>query len=622
MEGAVISAKIVLDSIGPNGARLTTLEVTHPRMIHADFMTHRNFSRNASSSRAIPVEQLMAKIEAAPMMPVFWGKNQKGMSASEELVGDDRAEAERLWIEGRDYCVKLAKRLGYSKEKGGLNLHKQLANRVVESWMFITVVLTATEFDNYFALRVEAGAQPEIDLPAKLAKKAIESSEPQKLLSGQWHLPYVTRFDEEDLRSRGFSEERLCNISVGRCAAVSYLKQDSSKDALDDENRANDRLRPSGHMCFDRETEVLTETGWKAWVDVDTEDRLLAVNPSTQAAHFEKPLALHAYHVQEPLYFIAGQQLDLAVTANHRMVVSARKNDGTWTPFGFEEAREIEGKPRRYLKSVHFEGHGDVPAYDRSPAFMRLMGFFVGDGYTPGGNQISFHLKKQRKIDFLHSLGFPTRELAHNKLVVEMPGLGNWFRSNCYLSDRQKKIPEWALALSDVQAEALLDGLRNSDGSSRRRTWVYSTTSQQVADVLQALLHLHGKVGSFSFTNYNGGRAIRVNVSERVTPRVETNQSGRSLSYEESFRAYEGMVYCATTSTGALLVRRNGHVVVSGNSPFEHVAQAMSDYAWAKYARELSEAWIQRRVPVGNLWGWKQYRKMIANEHDFSRLRR
>lgn len=256
------SAKVILDSIGPNNARLTTFEVTHPRMVHADFMTHRMFSRNASSSRAIPVEKLLAKIEAHPVMPVWWGKNQSGMQAAEELEGEALAEAKRLWLEGRDYNVKLARALGAA------GLHKQLANRVVEAWMFITVVLTVTEFDNYCGLRIDAGAQPELDFPAKLTRDALNASTPMLLESGQWHLPYVTGYDADELRTKDFTEERLCSVSVGRCAAVSYLKQDGSKEALDDERRADERLYPSGHMSpFEHVAQAMTSDEWFDYAD-------------------------------------------------------------------------------------------------------------------------------------------------------------------------------------------------------------------------------------------------------------------------------------------------------------------------------------------------------------------
>lgn len=259
-DNSMYGARVILDSIGPNGARLTTLEVTHPRMVHADFMTHRMFSRNASSSRAIPVDALLEKIERAPVMPVWWGKNQSGMQAASELEGDALEEAKRLWIEGRDYNVSLARRFKR------IGLHKQLANRVVEPWMFITCVLTVTEIDNYFGLRIDAGAQPELDFPAKCARDALAASQPRELRSGEWHLPYVTGYDEAELRARGFGDDRLRSVAVGRCAAVSYLKQDSSQEAVDDERRAMERLYPSGHWSpFEHIAQAMTTDEWRIY---------------------------------------------------------------------------------------------------------------------------------------------------------------------------------------------------------------------------------------------------------------------------------------------------------------------------------------------------------------------
>jgi hypothetical protein len=165
--------------------------------------------------------------------------------------------------------------------------------------------------------------------------------------------------------------------------------------------------------------------------------------------------------------------------------------------------------------------------------------------------------------------------------------------------------------------------MKNSDGSLRRKTWVYTTTSRQVAGMLQALLHTRGKVGSLTFTPYGdeGKMAIRVNVSDRTTPRVEPNQQGRSLSYKEALVPYEGSVYCATVSTGALLVRRNGKVAVSGNSPFEHVARPMLHEEIHEGVITVDGAWLDdhpgpTEAFSGNFRGWVQYRKTIPREHD------
>jgi hypothetical protein len=248
-------AKIILDSVGPNGARLTTFELSYPRIVHAELMTHRIFSRNSASSRAIPTEKLLGRIEEDPMLPVWWGKNQAGMQAREELTGDALARARWLWLQAVKTGVQFARELG---ETG---LHKQIANRAAELGMFITVVLTATEFDNFFALRDHAAAQPEIADVAGKAHRLWKDSRPRELTAGEWHLPYVTGYDAKGVIAMEYGADAICRISVGRCAAVSYLNQ-GKQDPPADLARA-DKLAAAGHMSpFEHVAQAMTEDEW------------------------------------------------------------------------------------------------------------------------------------------------------------------------------------------------------------------------------------------------------------------------------------------------------------------------------------------------------------------------
>jgi thymidylate synthase ThyX len=257
-------ARVILDSIGPNQARLTTFELTYPRFIHAEFMTHRLFSRNAASSRAIPTEKLLARIERDPAMPVWWGKNQSGMQAKEQLPDDAIEEVKSSWLFGLGQMLHLAGRFK------NIGLHKQIANRVVEPWMNITVIVTATELDNYWGLRVDPDAQPELQHISSLALSAYNESTPRKLASGEWHLPYVTGFDEEDLRAQYFlslpsdeADRTLCQISVGRCARVSYLTHDGKRDPMADQTLA-EKLAQSGHMSpYEHVAQAMEAAEWK-----------------------------------------------------------------------------------------------------------------------------------------------------------------------------------------------------------------------------------------------------------------------------------------------------------------------------------------------------------------------
>jgi thymidylate synthase ThyX len=231
--------KILADSIA-SGVRLTTHQVTYPRMVHSEVLTHRQFSRNSSSSRAIPIEKMLENVKRDPVMPVWWGRNQKGMQAEVEMTGAEKTEAQELWLNARDRAVASAEMLLSH------GLHKQLVNRVVEPWMWITVIITATEWDNFFALRCNKDAQPEVRKIAEMMRDAMALSKPDELEPGAWHLPLVDEHEDEGIfHEEGFST--LVKLSVARCARVSYLTHEGKRDVPAD-LALYDRLLTSGHM--------------------------------------------------------------------------------------------------------------------------------------------------------------------------------------------------------------------------------------------------------------------------------------------------------------------------------------------------------------------------------------
>lgn len=216
-----IKAKIIEDSISPHGIRLTTFQLQYHRYIHGEFMTHRVFSRNASSSRAIPVMTMLKQVWNDPAMPVHWGANMPGMQAKDQLTGWRAKVARGLWrAAGKVACV-----FAYGLSKVGL--HKQVANRILEPWQLIHVIITATEFANFFELRDHADAQPEIRVLAKAMREAYKANAPTRRIFGEWHLPYISY--EERL---AFSFGELIKASAARCARVSYLTHDGVKPVI------------------------------------------------------------------------------------------------------------------------------------------------------------------------------------------------------------------------------------------------------------------------------------------------------------------------------------------------------------------------------------------------------
>jgi thymidylate synthase ThyX len=237
-----IQAKIIEDSISTAGKRITTFQLMYPRFIHAELMTHRVFSRNASSSRAIPVSKMLEMVRDDPAMPIHWGRNQPGMQAKEELLLGDRMHAKQLWHEAAIKASFIAEKM---MEVG---LHKQVANRILEPFQHISVVLTATEFDNWFELRAHEDAQPEIQYLAREMQLIMAGSTPKALAPNEWHLPYITDDDRTNIVTflkqgritrdeprQSEINEMLCRISAARCCRVSYLKHDGTTAAIDED---------------------------------------------------------------------------------------------------------------------------------------------------------------------------------------------------------------------------------------------------------------------------------------------------------------------------------------------------------------------------------------------------
>ena len=217
------------------------------RFILPEIGTHRIFSKNVASSRAIPVRKLLEMAELDPAMPLFWGKNQPGMSAAQELEGEALEQAKDAWNKARLNAIESAKHLF------DLGLHKQTANRLLEPFVYTTAIVSATDFRNFYALRTsKETVQPEMFALATMMLKAQRESEPVTLSFGEWHLPLVKDGEVVDL-------ELAKKCSVARCARVSYLLTDGTNPSLEKDVDLHDKLLKSHHMSpFEHQATPLT----------------------------------------------------------------------------------------------------------------------------------------------------------------------------------------------------------------------------------------------------------------------------------------------------------------------------------------------------------------------------
>jgi len=226
-----MQVEVVLASKGgDNCPNLYTIRMRYPRIIHGEILTHRVFSRNGRSSRAVPVKTMLAELMQIPFVPWHWGKNQKGMQASEECNemikipdwGDVNFHGtpktyshtrEEAWLSARDAAVSHAEAFmaaGY---------HKQIVNRLLEPFAWMDTLVTSTSWNNFLHLRDHVDAEPHLKDLARMVRQAIEEADVEKIEHDNWHLPYITQEDRENL---GGHKMNLIKVSAARCARISY----------------------------------------------------------------------------------------------------------------------------------------------------------------------------------------------------------------------------------------------------------------------------------------------------------------------------------------------------------------------------------------------------------------
>lgn len=277
-------ATVVADSLSPRGHRLTTIEVCFPRIVLSEFNTHCAISRNSASSRAVPVEKKIKEVLEEPFVPTEFGVNKRGMSAAEVLQAADGSEAQAIWLGARDDAVRRTLELIFGSDeaqaacagsadlaaaalglfagagKPRLSVHKQLANRLLEPFLWHTVIATATDWSNFFALRSGEGAQPEIATAAQMMKSVMDASAPVPRSPEEWHLPLIQHDEVDDAAA---DPERWSLISAARCARVSYLTHHGVRDPSADTDLA-DRLLSDGHMSpFEHVAQCMTDAQYK-----------------------------------------------------------------------------------------------------------------------------------------------------------------------------------------------------------------------------------------------------------------------------------------------------------------------------------------------------------------------
>jgi thymidylate synthase ThyX len=270
-----IKAKIVADSINPQGDRLTTFIVTFPRIILAEFNTHRMFSRNSASSRAIPFDKMVKSVQENPFIPIAWQKDHKGMQGKEYLTDELSINfATSNWLTARDWAIKSASALN-STDNSYESVTKQLCNRLLEPFMWHTVIITSGKegLENFFNLRNHEAAEIHIQELAKRMLEVYNESTPKQLQANEWHIPFENNFDWDKIRKQIPLKNQPINLDIkiatARCARVSYtvVGEEGKEPNYENDIKLHDKLLESGHFSpFEHCAKVMSDEEYENFI--------------------------------------------------------------------------------------------------------------------------------------------------------------------------------------------------------------------------------------------------------------------------------------------------------------------------------------------------------------------
>lgn len=634
-----ITARVVAKSCSSdnNKSIICTFELEYPRFIHSELMTHRLFSRNAMSSRAVPIQKMIDQVKNQPASPIHWGKNQPGMQADVEMKS-----GEGMWQKAAQSAAleaTLLMQAGY---------HKQIVNRLLEPFQMMKTVLTATEFDNFFWLRCHKDAQPEIRELADCMWEAYREAETEKLKYGEYHVPYVgVNVTDCGIRAHHLedsdgnvlqmlSDEEALKVSASCCAQVSYRILDNS---LEKALMVYDKLVNSKPAhCYDEQTEVLTSDGFIKWSDVREDTLIGCVDKVTgKFTGYNRPKSLVKDYYEGVMYNYNQKDFNLSVTPGHNLYgkLVSKSEDRKSEDWGLFQAGTKSSSKSRYptlgersfINPLTTKGVSQEGSYE-DYLEGQLEGFFVGDGFIPkdgSASVILFHLKKERKIEYITSIldqlniEYTVKDKKGGTKIVRVKRdkIGSLYASSMYNGHSEKKLPNEFMYYPQKKLEGLYDGLKNSDGSIKRNTIVYSTTSKQLVREFEVLCAIGGFGSCHTYTNSKGGNSKDCYVTGVRTSKKAIVNDSRKPDDRVTLSNYKGFVYCANVEGNVLVVKRKGKVCLSGNSsPFEHQTTPMmepepEDTSNMSYGVTHVDnkgcAWS------GNLKGFIQYRQTIPN---------
>jgi hypothetical protein len=437
--------------------------------------------------------------------------------------------------------------------------------------------------------------------------EAMRKSTPKFINNGDWHIPFVPETK--------ISLPTALKCSVARCARVSYNNHDGTVPLVEKDLQLYDFLLDNKH-CFGEGTEVLTVNGFVLFENLKENDYIADVDAKTlEFKYWQKPNFIVNKKYSGIIY--EYESIGLIVTEDHTMIGHVLSNNKSRFQFNPRSFRPSDKTSNKSVKETLGESELKLPKScfyepnkDDDYILGQLYGFFIGDGFYCGSTP-KFRIVKKRKIEYLKNilniLGIDYSEKINgvttsNNSIVEIS-----FKSHkdlfleCGKGSNNKKIPSVFFDKLNILS-GIFDGLKNSDGTVKRKTWNFCTTSEVLKE---QMIYLSPIIGISCTEGQKYNNAYKIFVSTKKYHRL--NDSRKEKSKVNKFEVKDINVYCASVDNGALVVRtKTGEILVSGNcTPFEHQATPICPEYPETHTLKDGSKWS------GNFREWVQYRKYI-----------
>lgn len=404
-----------------------------------------------------------------------------------------------------------------------------------------------------------------------ISKTEVDKKEVRRWLdrlevSSDWEFPPEEIVSDPALNIALASKRCYNSFEVGINPNVTKVRKDYAEYI--------DNILASGHGCYDSETDVLTDDGWKKWPDVIGNEKFATLNTETNELEYQNATNLFlGNYYQGKMYYVDGSSVNLCVTPNHRMYVckTTTKEGRKGNKFEFILAQDLDNISHIYKKTCKFTSNKQY----FTDSMMKLIGFAVGDGYARSKHCFEFHLRKSRKIEYLLKI---CQEIDVNCIIdyekdTYRVYLDN-FDCNSIYNEKEKIIPKYLMDSSNL--EYLFEGLMNSDGCYQKTCISFTTTSKELSDQFCELCLKVGKSCNVSQAkcykdrkNSYGNKPIFRHTILQQNLRSIINKFSGSKSTSK-WIDYNGLVYCVSVPNGSLFIRRKGKMCWCGNSVAEH----------------------------------------------------